>query len=616
VNWRHFQTLVWLRWRLFVNQQRRGGAANVVALVIVAVLAAGACVTTAITMFVVGLYGLANTTPAIVMYVWDGLVAAFLLCWAIGLTIELQRSEALSLTKFLHLPVSLRSAFAVNYLSSLICPCMVFFFPAMVGLSLGLVLSRGPLLILVVPLAATFVFAVTALTYQFQGWLAALMSNPRRRRTVIVVATATLILLVQIPNLFNLTRPHGETAPDELSRRSGEGQAELRRQLDAKAITSDEYQRLHEEGFRAYEAQKAERSRESADRTERTALLVNTVLPPGWLPWGAMALAQGRVFPALLGALGLGLIGGASMWRAYRTTLRLYTGQLTSGRRKAAPKAPAIESGKTPAMPVGNLLVERRLPVVSEQVAAIALAGFRGLVRAPEAKMMLLSPVIMLFVFGSILTRSAAPAAASRPWIATGAIVVSLLMMGQLIGNQFGFDRSGFRVFVLCSARRGDILLGKNLSIAPLAMGLIAVALAALQVVYPMRFDLFLAAVPEAISMYVLYCLAANILSIYSPMAVAAGSFRPANSRIGPILIHLAFTFLLPIVLAPALMPLGVEYLLDLAEWRAGVPVALLLSLVVCAGVITLYRFALTWQGSLLQHREQRILQTVASKAE
>ena len=37
--------------------------------------------------------------------------------------------------------------------------------------------------IFAVGVLAAFVFALTALTYQFQGWLAALMSNPRRRRT-------------------------------------------------------------------------------------------------------------------------------------------------------------------------------------------------------------------------------------------------------------------------------------------------------------------------------------------------------------------------------------------------------------------------------------------------
>ena len=40
--------------------------------------------------------------------------------------------------------------------------------------------------------------------------------------------------------------------------------------------------------------------------------------------------------------------------------------------------------------------------------------------------------------------------------------------MSQLLGNQFGFDRGGFRVYVLSPASRRDVLLGKNLSFVPL----------------------------------------------------------------------------------------------------------------------------------------------------
>src|SRR5207247_1499819 len=62
-------------------------------------------------------------------------------------------------------------------------------------------------MLVVLPLVAAFALAVTALTYQFQGWLASMMVNPRRRRTVIVLLTAGFILLFQLPNLINIMRP-------------------------------------------------------------------------------------------------------------------------------------------------------------------------------------------------------------------------------------------------------------------------------------------------------------------------------------------------------------------------------------------------------------------------
>jgi hypothetical protein len=587
VNWSHFRALLWLRWRLFINQQRRAGSANVVILAIIAVLLLATAALAAFSLFAVGLMVLGNASPVDVLYVWDGLVAAFLLFWLIGLMTELQRAEALSLDKFLQFPVSLSSAFVINYLASLVRASTIFFLPMMVGLALGLVFSRGPMMLLLFPLLAGFVLTVSALTYQFQGWLAALMSNPRRRRTVIVITTMIVILLAQLPNLVNI-----------ITSRNRGGQ---------NAVTA----RQNEKGVRVPDKE----SGGDDERIAGTVQLINAVVPPGWFPYGAMGLAEGNVIPALLGTLGLVLIGAASLWRAYRTTLRIYTGQTGGERPRPAPITPAPAAKPVSSAPPRFL--ERRVPWVSEQAAVIALAGFRGLVRAPEAKMMLLSPVILLLVFGSsVLARPGGPSEAARPFIAIGAIAMVLLCMGQLIGNQFGFDRAGFRVFVLCSARRGDILLGKNLSFAPLALGMIAVALVLFEAVYPMRFDLFLACIPQAVGMYLLYCLVANLVSILAPLPIAAGSLRPTNTRMGPVLTHLAFNLALPLVLSPALVPIAVELLLDAVGWRMGLPVALVLSLAVCAAVMAVYRLALNWQGGLLQSREQRILETVTSKLE
>ncbi len=44
--------------------------------------------------------------------------------------------------------------------------------------------------------------------------------------------------------------------------------------------------------------------------------------------------------------------------------------------------------------------LEARLPGLSEPVSAVALAGFRSLLRAPEAKMMLMTPLIMVRMVG------------------------------------------------------------------------------------------------------------------------------------------------------------------------------------------------------------------------
>jgi ABC-2 type transport system permease protein len=122
----------------------------------------------------------------------------------------------LSLAKFMHLPVSVTGAFLINYLSSLLRLSLVVFGPIMLGFALALVFVKGILFVPVFVLLAAFFLMVTALTYQLQGWLASLMSNPRRRRTVVVATTAIFVLIVQLPNLINFFAPWG--AHQQLSR--------------------------------------------------------------------------------------------------------------------------------------------------------------------------------------------------------------------------------------------------------------------------------------------------------------------------------------------------------------------------------------------------------------
>jgi ABC-2 type transport system permease protein len=610
----HLQAFLWLRWRLRVNQMKRSGLANTVIQAILAVLLLLAAGVLFVGSLLVGLFVLNEVAPIVLLYVWDGLVVAFLFLWSVSVLGELQRSESLSLEKFLHLPVSLSSAFLINYLSSLLSVALILFVPAMLGLSLGLIFSRGPLMLLLLPLLAAFILMVTALTYQFQGWLAALMVNQRRRRTIIVVATMVFVLICQLPNLVNMLRPwEGQQLKgNELSAQMLQQQKELQHELAAKKITFPQYQERSAEIMRVFQNRVHESEQQTWQQMEDLFRLVNLVLPPGWLPLGARAAAQGDVLPALLGFVGLTLIGTASLWRSYRTTLRLYTGQFTSGKKYTVVVAPPAQTGIRPAR-----LLERKLPFLSEQTTAIALSAFRSLTRAPEAKMMLLTPIIMLAIFGSMFfTQHTEFSVGVRPLLPFGTMVMILFGMIQLVGNQFGFDRSGFRVYVLCPARRRDILLGKNLAVAPLALGLGMAAAIVVEVVVPMRGDHFVAVLFQLVSMYLLFCVLANWLSILAPMPIAAGSFKPANPRGLTLLLHMVFVFLLPLALAPTLLPLGIEVALEEMGWVRGVPIYLLLSLLGCAAIVCLYRLVLNWQGGVLQTREQRILQLVTTKTE
>ena len=650
MNWQHLKTFFWLRWRLAVNQWRRAGTLNLVLMMIFAVSVAVMAVPLFIGSVFVGIYAFDRAEPVHLMYVWDGLVIAFVFFWMIGVLTELQRSEPLSLSKFLHLPVSVNGAFLINYVSSLLRLSLILFGPVLFGLSIGLVVSKGPMLILVLPAVAAFLLMISAITYQFQGWLASLMSNPRRRRTVVVATTIGFILIVQAPNLLNLSgiwrRPRlsdreikffheqtkldqtwlkGEISAEEHARRRreltqqnpgldrfarfDEEYAELDRALLAHEISPVEHDRLRGEVNQKFRQALAESDHVPAAQIAESVRLINLVVPLGWLPVGVKGAAVGNPLPALLGILGMALIGSTSLWRAYRTTVRLYQGGFTT-RKPRSPRAAArpAKEGRPRV-----LLVERRLIGCSEPVSAIALAGLRSLLRSPEAKMMLLGLVIMSGFFVFLVSRASRDLAELlRPLIGTGGLFVVLLGLIQLMSNQFGFDRDGFRVFVLCAASRRDILLGKNLTFALVAAFAAAINLAVVGVMLPMRPDHLLALLPQAVSMYLMFCLVVNVLSIYVPMHIAPGALKPANPKVLPILLQMLVTAsVFPMTQLPLLVPLGIEALLESQHWTGGFPVYLPLSVVCCALVVVIYKWLIQWEGRLLQAREQKILESV-----
>lgn len=622
MNWAHLQAFLWLRWRLMANQWRRAGAVNAILMLIIVVGLLAMTIPLFVGCLTIGIYLLPKATPVQLLYAWDGIALAFLFFWGIGLLTELQRTETLSLSNFLHLPVSVNSAFLINYVSSLLSLSLVLCLPILLGFGLALVITRGPLLLVVAPLTASFLLMLTALSYQFQGWLALLMSNPRRRRTIVVMTTLFFVLIFQLPSLIGVWGPGRRV---KQSNALVEEMEELNRAAQAGEIDPQEHLRRQNAAIEKQQLAVAEENRATAETIQHTAMWVNRVLPVGWFPLGVKAAAEGNLLPAAVGTFGMTLIGSASLWRAYRTTVAIYQGRST-GRRAKGKQASARETAvaTTPKVTAPAsagqrraAMLEWRLPGVSDSVAAVALAGLKSLIRAPESKLMLLSPILLTFFFGSAIFKiSSGVPDSARAFLAIGAIALALFGSVQMVANQFGFDRDGFRVFVLSAVPRRDILLGKNLAFAPIALGMAAIMLAMVEFVRPLRWDHLLAIAPQFVSMFLLFCIVVNLLSIYTPMHIAAGSLKPSQPRLVPVLLQLLMMFFLfPLLEAPTLLPLGIEALLEWQGWTAGIPIYLLLSSALCAAVIFLYRLALKWQGQVFQEREQKILEAVTNRA-
>jgi ABC-2 type transport system permease protein len=569
VNLHHLATFVWLRWRLAVNRTRRAGLVSF----ILSMILLGCAILGGIGAFgvayLLGVVFLPEATAFRILMTWDGLVFGFLVFWSTGLIAELQRSELFGIEKFLHLPVTLGGVFLMNYLASFVSIALILFVPAVTGFILALIQTYGFLQSIAFVPTAALIFVVTALTYQFRGWLAAMMTDPRRRRFVISVVTMVFVLLVQIPNLANLAM-NSSFEP---------GGADRRHEAEHAAVAW----------------------------ADKSAALANAVVPMGWLPYAATALTtEGRIWPSLIATVALSLIAGASLRRSYLTTIRMHTGEFTANK---APPRPAVRTNRP-------LLVERSIPGLSEHASAIAMTSLRSFLRAPEAKIMLMTPVIMVVIFGVMfLTRSFRPAPEYRPLVAFGALASGLLSMGNLVINPFGFDRSGFRALVLSSADRRDILIGKNLAIAPFVIGLQAILVTLIQIVLPLRFDQLLALIPQALTMFVLFCLVSNLAAILAPGAIAAGTMKPTAGSGTMQMIRLGIVFATPFVLSIALLPYGFEMALDKLLHMTG-PYTLGLSLILAALAGLFYWVAIGWEAWLLERRELDILGVVAAKAE
>ncbi|MEX0936867.1 MAG: hypothetical protein WDZ59_03330 [Pirellulales bacterium] len=617
MNWQHVKAILHLRWRLSVNRWKRSGTLNTIVMFAIVVMALSAVVWAFLGALLIGIFVLRDSDPDQLLLIWDAVVVAFVFFWMIGLVTELQRSESLSLEKLLHLPISLTGTFLLNYLTSLLSLSMIVFLPLMAGLSIAMAVVKGPAMLITWPLLATFILMVTAVTYQFRGWLATLMLNKRRRRTIIALVTVGFILLAQIPNIVSLAvlQPRHEQAMQEYL----DELEDLQKARDAESLGPQEYAAR----VKALSKQREEAEQRESEQWFRKivdgALVVNVVLPIGWLPYGARAAALGNLLPGILGSLGAALIGAASLWRSYRSTLRYYTGGYQSGRSRVlrAKVVPATTTLAKTKLTSG--LLERQLGPISEHASAVALASFRSLTRAPEAKMMMLTPVIMLVIFGSMLFSRAGQNVPdlARPLMGFGAILLTMLGLVQLMQNLFGFDRDGFRVYVLTPAKRRDILLGKNLSILPLAFGMCLICLTALQLVVPMRVSHLLATLVQVAVVYVVFCMAGNLISILAPFPVKAGSMQAAKpSVIGILIQFICMLILYPLALIPTLLPLGVDLLLEHLGRRGSVPVYLLLSLVELVIILYIYKHVLVAQGSLLQRREQKILARVTVQAD
>jgi ABC-2 type transport system permease protein len=583
MNWDQLKTILWLRWRLTRNQWARSKG---IGAVIAAVIAVGVCLvggTSFFVMLVVGMSGLGNVSVNVVWGIWCGLTVAFLFFWMVGLLMELQRSESIDLQRLIHLPVALGQIFVINYLASHLAVSIVMVVPAMMGLTIGLAISRGPLMLLLAPLALGMVFMITAWTYCLRGWLAALMSNPRKRRTVTVAIMFAFILLGQGPNLyFNVIRKFNQP-PAGTASEQAQSKRDAKNALDQKELND----------FRS----------------------VQKYIPPLWLPLGAQALAEGDALPALGGTLGCLAIGALGLRRAYRGTLRFYRGDPGGKIAAQVPQSAKPAAASTPAKS-GRRFLELQLPGVPEQAAALALATFRSWLRAPEVKLAWGTSFIVTLIVAATFRATSKIPGDVKPFIGTGVAVFSVFMLVQFFTNQFGLDRDGFRALVLSPVERRFILLGKNLACLPPGAGFGGILVVLMGLQLHLSLLILLASLVQLAALLMMAGLVGNTFSILAPYRIQAGTLKPTKMPGLAMVVLMMCHMLFPIAMAPVFVPPLAELLWRKAGWSSLVPINLILSITLAGVMALVYWQLLEPLGRLLQRRETKILGIVTVEVE
>jgi len=250
---------------------------------------------------------------------------------------------------------------------------------------------------------------------------------------------------------------------------------------------------------------------------------------------------------------------------------------------------------------------------LNEQQSSIAANTIVSLVRAPEAKMALLTPFAVMLLLGiSFSYRDGTNIPIDfRSFTGIGVATFAMFGIMQLVNNQFGYDRDGFRCMVLSPVPRVDILIGKNAGFAPFAIGIGVLGLIAMQIFLPMRFFHFVASLVQLCTVYLITCMVANLMSIKAPLGIASGTMKPMNMNVNVIVLQILITLLLPICLLPTMVPPAVEWLINRFTNPTGFPIYLTLSLglLVCTAVV--YRLVVKAQGRMLGESETDILGTV-----
>ncbi len=270
MNLKQLIALMRLRFQLSANQVRKGGQLNSILYSIVSVVILAFAVISFFSAIVMGVILLPNREAKDILLLWNVVVAGFLAMWLFHFVNKVQQNDVISIEKLLHLPMTFRGAFLLNYLSTFANLTFLTFAPLIIGLAIAMPFARGPASAVAIPLSLSFLFMVTAITWQLRSWMSAKLQNRRTR------------------GLFMAFFPFAVGALAILVTRIAES----------------------------------------------SSVNILKDLQLGWLPSGVVAAESGNWVPGVLGSSAMMAIGSAALVFACRSSIKKVTGDTRSGGAK------------------------------------------------------------------------------------------------------------------------------------------------------------------------------------------------------------------------------------------------------------------------------------------
>ena len=573
--------LVAVRFIILKNTMTAGKAASVVIGTIIAGLAF--LVSIGVSFALIAFAGSVKADQAWkLLMMGDVTILVFLGFWAMALLMELQRSEVIDFRKMLHLPVSMRMVFVMNYVASLFSFALIMFIVPALALCGALAWNLGARMLLAIPLAALFYLALASWTYYVRGVLSVLMENKKRRRLVLTILPMIFVFLFQVPNILQHTVWKSQKEAVDAAEHA----------LIHSGLSEEEQDRI-----------RGERKAERNQRRETQLRWGNILVPFGWLPYGMCALAEGRAVGVAAPAAGLGTLMLIGLALGYRSTYRYYAGVNSAVGAKS-------ERGTVPPALWKPPWTERKLPFFDNDTSAMALSSLLSYLRQPNIYMMLFMPIVFALLF-LVIAKPGSTASASLfqsslvPFLVT---VWPAFNFGMLLFNVFGVDPEGFRALVLLPTERRKYLLGKNAALFPLVAGLSFVLLIlSVLVTKPPPAAVFMASL-HVIQLFLLFSMVGNVASAYFPYRMAWSGLRMTTNRSMTLFGALTSMVLVLVLMLPTAGCMFVDPLMRDAYGYEGIPVGPLLSAASLLLSVIAYRWSLGPAGALLRKREQIIL--------